>query len=46
MIPEKKAVRNMWEIFLVSRAMNNYTFLVDHEIDAPGTEQWLWNRSV
>jgi hypothetical protein len=37
MIPEEKAVRNMWEFFLVSSAMNNYTFLVDHEIDAPDT---------
>jgi hypothetical protein len=38
MIPEEKAVGKMWVFFVVSRAMNNYTFLVDYEIDAPGTQ--------
>ena len=30
MLQEEKAVGNMWAFFLVSKAMNNYTFLVDH----------------
>jgi len=34
MLPEEKAVGKLWVFFLVSRAMNRYTFLVDHEIDA------------
>jgi hypothetical protein len=37
MIPEEKAVRNMWVFFLVKAATNTYTLIDNHKIAAQGS---------
>jgi hypothetical protein len=37
MLPDEKAVGNMWAFFLVRTVMNIYTFIDNHKVDVQGT---------